>query len=220
MKIYAHDPRFILNGRDDSKTDAVVVREIWCENVYEVFDGDLADTGIVIDIGANIGAFSVFAAHLGAKKVIAVEPEKGNLNLLRHNTADNQQHVPDCEFIIEDSGIAGQAGTAQITDEHGDSRVYLESLNERLQKIKLMTLEDLFKKYKLEFIDVLKLDIEGLEGQVLINTPENIMKLCRYITLEYDQHAEDLGAIVEKLSKTHQVKVVGAHGGMIFGKRY
>ena len=73
MKIFAHDPRFIFDGRDDSKTDAVVVREIWCENVYEVFDGDLSDTGIVVDLGANIGAFTLYAAALGAKKVIAVE---------------------------------------------------------------------------------------------------------------------------------------------------
>jgi hypothetical protein len=38
--------------------------------------------------------------------------------------------------------------------------------------------------------------------------------------LEYDQHANDLGAIVEKMSKTHQIKYVGAHGGMLFAKRY
>ena len=219
MKVYAHDPRYVFDGRDGSFPDSVVVREIWCENVYEVFDGDLSDTGIVLDIGANIGAFSLFAASLGAKKVIAVEPEKGNLNLLRHNISANKDHTPDCEFIVDEHGIAGAAGGAYITDEHGDSRVVDETTKE-LQKIQLITLADLFKRYNLEFIDVLKIDIEGFEGQVIINTDENIMKLCRYITIEYDQHADDLGAIVEKLSKTHQVKVVGAHGGMIFGKRY
>lgn len=220
MKVYAHDPRYVFDGRDGSFPDSVVVREIWCENVYEVYDGDVSDTGIVVDIGANIGSFSLYAASLGAKKVIAVEPEKGNLNLLRHNISANKDNTPDCEFIIDDHGISGGARRAYITDAHGDSRIVKEIHNNELQPVRLITLAELFKQYNLEYIDVLKIDIEGLEGEVIINTDENILKLCRYITIEYDQQSEDLGAIVEKLSKTHQIKYVGAHGGMLFGKRY
>jgi len=229
MKIFAHDPRFILNGRDGSQSDAVVVREIWCENVYEVFDGDLTDTGIVIDIGANIGAFTLYAAKLGAKKVIAVEPEPHNVELLRKNVADNQKNVPDCEFIVDERAVVGkhtyQPLHAYMTNEHGDSRLLCDgdarsSDRKDLQQVEYTTLDDLFKEHNLEFIDVLKVDIEGLEGDVILGAQESTLNLCRYITLEYDQHATDLGAIVEKLSKTHQIKYVGANGGMLFGKRY
>lgn len=226
MKILAHDPRYKFNGREDSDSDAPVIREIWCENVYEVYDGDLSDTGIVVDIGANIGSFTLFAASLGAKKVIAVEPEPHNLWLLKSNIEEHQAITPDCEFIIEERGIAGRQGVGYINDDHGDSRVTdvvaQNSLPQQngMQRIELITLEQLFKKLKLEYIDILKIDIEGMEGDVLINTPEHIMNLCRYITLEYDQHSHDLGAIVEKLNQTHQVKVVGKAGGMIFAKRY
>ncbi len=38
------------------------------ENVYEVFDGDLNDTHVVVDIGSNISGFSIYAVSLGAKK--------------------------------------------------------------------------------------------------------------------------------------------------------
>lgn len=219
MKILAHDPRYKFNGREDSDSDAPVIREIWCENVYEVYDGDLSDTGIVVDIGANIGSFTLFAASLGAKKVIAVEPEPHNLELLRRNIEEHQSITPDCEFIIDNHGIAGRSDSAFITNDHGDSRVSDVKEAGKTQ-ITLITLEQLFKKLRLEYIDVLKIDIEGMEGDVLINTPEHIMNLCRYITLEYDQHSHDLGAIVEKLNQTHQVKVVGKAGGMIFAKRY
>jgi len=227
MKILAHDPRYKFNGREDSKSDAPVVREIWCENVYEVYDGDLSDTGIVVDLGANIGAFSLYAAALGAKKVIAVEPEKNNLRLLRQNIDDHKDITPDCEFIIDENGVGGYNSNGYISDEHGDSIVTYQhaadaqvARNRQDQEIKIITLESLFKRHDLEFIDILKIDIEGREGEVLINAPESVMNLCRYITLEYDQHATDLGAIVEKLTQTHQVKVVGKAGGMIFAKRY
>lgn len=221
MKLYAHDPRFIFNGRDNSFPDAVVIREIWCENVYELFDGDLTDTGIVVDIGANIGSFSIFAASLGAKKVIAVEPEPHNLELLRQNIKDNQGNVPDCEFVIDDHAIGREKGRAFITDEHGDSKVVNhKGMENGLSEVKVISLDQLFANHDLEFIDVLKIDIEGLEGDVIMGASQDTLNLCRYITLEYDRRANDLGAIVERLSKTHQIKYVGAQGGMLFGKRY
>jgi FkbM family methyltransferase len=223
MKIFAHDPRFIFDGRDDSKSDAVVVREIWCENVYEVFDGDLSDTGIVVDLGANIGAFTLYAAALGAKKVIAVEPEPHNVEMLVKNVGANRHNVPNCEFIFDDSAVGRhENGMVYIDNNHGDSKV-VENASYAADdsvNVKMTTLDALFKKHGLEFIDVLKIDIEGLEGDVILAASESTLNLCRYITLEYDQHANDLGAIVEKLSKTHQIKYVGSNGGMLFGKRY
>lgn len=221
IKMPAPDPRYYFNVRPLSKSDMVVVREIWSENVYEVADGDFADTGIVVDIGANIGAFTLYAAKMGAKKVIAVEPEPHNIELLRMNIAENKKHS-DCQFIVDTSAIGREnSDEAFINDAHGDSAVIRNrEMSDGMVKVPMITLDALFGKYGLEYIDVLKIDIEGLEGEVLLNADKATMNLCRYITLEYDQHANDLGAIVEKLIETHQIKAVGAHGGMIFAKRY
>lgn len=219
LTVPAHDPRFYFNVRADSDSDMLVIREIWCENVYEAFDGDLNDTGIVIDIGANIGSFTLFAAKLGAKKVIAVEPEPHNVELLVQNVGANKHNVPDCEFIFEESGIAGKNGTGFIDDNHGDSRVS-NTLESGVTKINLLTLDKLFEKHGLEYIDILKIDIEGKEGEVILAASERTLNMCRYITMEYDQYSKNLGAIVEKLSATHQIKYVGSNGGMLFGKRY
>jgi len=221
MKIYGHDPRFVFNGRYDSFPDAVVVREIWCENVYEVHDGDFVDTGVVVDLGANIGSFSLYAAMLGAKKVIAVEPEPHNLRLLNQNINENQHNVPDCEFIVDTRGVGGRKRKAFITDEHGDSRVIKHAgMEEGLTEISVVPLEQIWKDHELEFVDVLKIDIEGLEGEVIAAASEDLLNLCRYITLEFDQSSTDLGAVVEKISKTHQIKYVGAKGGMLFARRF
>lgn len=222
MKIYAHDPRYIFEGRPDSQSDAVVVREIFCENVYEVFDGDLTDTGVVVDLGANIGAFSLFAASLGAKRVIAVEPEMHNLQLLRANISANKKNSPDCTFTVAAFAI-GRHDTdeAFVDNNHGDSRIIENrAMSEGMAKVPMLSLDSLFKRYELEYIDVLKIDVEGYEGDVLLAASESTMNLCRYITIEYDQSSNNLGAIIEKLTQTHQVKVVGKAGGMIFAKRY
>jgi FkbM family methyltransferase len=178
IKMPAPDPRYYFNVRPLSQSDMIVVREIWSENVYEVADGDFADTGIVIDIGANIGAFTLFAAKMGAKKVIAVEPEPHNIELLRMNIAENKKHS-DCEFIVEADAIGGKEGVAYITPMHGDSRIHGE--DERLAemaKVNVITLDMLFGKYGLEYIDVLKIDIEGLEGEVIAERRQSHIESC------------------------------------------
>src|SRR5262245_25155027 len=73
-----------LAARPDS-TDASVIREIWEENVYHLAPGDFAHAGVAVDIGANIGAFALRAALLGAHRVIAYEPEDENFEYLRKN---------------------------------------------------------------------------------------------------------------------------------------
>ena len=60
--------------RDDYQTDMIVIKEIWQENVYEVKDTHFNHGGVVIDIGANIGSFSIYAADFVAT-VYAIEPE-------------------------------------------------------------------------------------------------------------------------------------------------
>lgn len=226
LKIPTPDPKYYMFVRIHSDSDFLVIREIFAENVYEVFDGDLTDTGIVVDIGANIGAFTLYAAKLGAKKVIAVEPEPHNVELLRKNVAENKHNVEDCEFIVDERGVAGRSGVGYIDDNHGDSRVSdIVKANSQAEyndkvRIEITTLDELFKSHGIEYIDILKIDIEGLEGDVILGASEATLNLCRYITLEYDQYSKNLGAIVEKLSATHQIKYAGSHGGMLFAKRY
>jgi len=208
------DPRIYMHTRLNSPSDLLILREIFSENVYEIYDGDLTDTGTIVDLGANIGAFSLYGASLGAKKIVAVEPEPDNIKYLKSNIESNR-HIFDCEYIIDEHAIGGQPDRIYISDEHGNSRKASEGT-----LVEQITLQQLFERYHLEYIDILKIDIEGMEGEVILNTPKHIMQLCRYITIEYDQTSDNLGEIAEKLLQTHQIKALGSNGGMIYAKRY
>lgn len=219
MLLPTHNPNIKMHIRPDQPTDPTVIREIFCENVYEVHDGDLDDTGVVIDLGANIGAFSLYAASLReepAARVLAFEPQPDNFELLQKNILENKYAGKIEPFTF---GVSDKAGKAHITNEGGGSRVGDEG-----DAIKLITLEDIWGLVPgIEFVDVLKIDVEGYEGRILLAASKATLNLIRYIVVEYDAHSKDsLGSIVEKLSETHQVKVVGSHesGGMIFARRY
>ena len=78
----------------DYISDAIRVNKCWEPRSTEVFIQMLRtmrqDTHVFIDIGANIGYYTMIVASSGKMQVIAYEPVGRNLNLLRNSVADNK----------------------------------------------------------------------------------------------------------------------------------
>lgn len=75
-----------------SSSDVNVLVEIFRDRVYAGPTADLRALfdpagHVVLDVGAHIGAFSVWCAERGASHVAAYEPEPTNVSLLRENVA-------------------------------------------------------------------------------------------------------------------------------------
>lgn len=202
--------------REDMATDEIVIREIWEENVYRLEDDHLNRGGIVLDIGANIGSFSIYCGLKGAT-VYAVEPEPNNLEVLKKNVELN--NLQDSITII-DYGVSDFNGVAVIDDSGGGSTI---KDNKPGSTINIISFDDLLKKYNIEEVDVLKVDIEGSEKELILGASRESINKCNYITMEFDIRVGDsLGAMVQKLSETHHVRIMGSweRGGMIWGWRY
>ena len=91
-----HDPKF-----DKHISRELKERGMWePTNIRSFLNllNDLNDTN-VIDVGANIGVYSLFAAKLG-RNVIAVEPLHENLNRL-HKAAQLEGRVPNSKIYID-----------------------------------------------------------------------------------------------------------------------
>lgn len=203
--------------REDYDTDLVVVNEIWQDNVYEVNHGRFSPNGIVVDIGANIGTFSVFAACQGAI-VYAVEPEPNNIKSLLKNIDLNRMNS---RIIHLPYAISDKKGIANISDEGGGS-----TIKDDLKlgtKVEMMPLNSLFKLYDIDSVDVLKIDVEGSEGDIILHASKDNLNKCKYITMEFDNRSDiKLGEMTQKLSETHHVRTMGSweRGGMIFAWLY
>jgi FkbM family methyltransferase len=73
--------------RLDNAADYQSLFECWGIHMYVPPDAEIHH---VVDGGANIGGFSIFAAHLaGVRDIVAIEPNPENLELLRHNLASH-----------------------------------------------------------------------------------------------------------------------------------
>jgi FkbM family methyltransferase len=203
--------------REDYDTDPIVVREIWEENVYEVKDTHFNRGGVVVDIGANIGTFSVYAAHFGAT-VYAVEPEPHNREALEKNIVLNKMN--DRIYVLP-YAISDYKGTAVINDSGGGSTIKDDGIFGT--EVEVMALDSLFSLYHIDSVDVLKIDVEGAEAEIIIGASRDNLNKCKFITIELDiRSGSRIGDIVKKLSETHHVRTMGSweRGGMIWAWLY
>ncbi len=81
-------PGGLTIGVREGSHDRLIVGEIWQDQIYPLDDLRFSPGDLVLDIGAQIGSFSLLAASRGAR-VIAFEPCPMNLRMLRANVRRN-----------------------------------------------------------------------------------------------------------------------------------
>src|SRR5688572_10912341 len=122
----------------------------------------------IIDAGAHIGLAAVwFANRFPDARILAVEPETENFELLCRNAAPYPNIAPvragiwstDTELDVIDPGL-GTWGF--MTSAWGDSALR----GERRERVRGVTVDGLMREHGLDHIDVLKVDIEGAEREV------------------------------------------------------
>jgi FkbM family methyltransferase len=151
-------------------TDWLVLEEIYFHGEYDaILRQQLSGVRQIVDLGANVG-FSVrfWRQHFPDAKVTAVEPDPGNLEVLKRNcgTDPNVQVVQAC--------VAGSARTVQIDRSQGEWAIRMtDKENGGGLAVKALPLTQVLSETGMEgFIDVLKCDIEGAEAEVFADCRE------------------------------------------------
>jgi FkbM family methyltransferase len=208
----------------DHNLDFKVINETWIENVYRIHQGQFFGGGVFVDVGANIGAVSLFVDSFnkdredGNKiKVYAVEPEPNNLYLLNQNIQNN----PTENITIVSNAIWHEEAMVSISNRGGNSSIV--DLEEDSSEVLAITLETLFSTYSIEEVDVMKIDIEGAEFDLIINTPAETLAKINRLVLEFDKSFDGrFGQMIEKLSKQFGIDILGSpeRGGYVYANRY
>ncbi|MCY0963354.1 FkbM family methyltransferase [Streptomyces sp. H27-H5] len=210
-----HNPRVLLHVRPDRPADFVVLREVWCEDVYHVHDR-IRDAHLVVDVGANIGSFTCFALEMAPQAcVVSIEPEPHNLELLRMNI--NRVDPLRCMIITE--AVSDFTGKATINDDAGGSRLGAGGAEVTVKPLDILLEDrDLLGKP----IDILKIDIEGSEVPVVLNMSRTLQESIKFLCMELEHNSGCFGQLLEKLSETHKLTTLGAasRGAQLFCERY
>ncbi|MBA3656692.1 MAG: FkbM family methyltransferase [Gemmatimonadaceae bacterium] len=156
--------------------------------------GLIAPGSKVVDIGANIGVFTLFAIHCGASVVHAYEPSGDSFQCLRRNLDENRLNGKVSSFRS-----AVSKGPERVVPFPRRSSVY-NALGSGTQsgdgfdEVPLETLATVIER--IGHADLLKMDCEGEEEQIIDGAGLDVMQLVDEIRLEYHNGR---GAVIKQL---------------------
>jgi FkbM family methyltransferase len=191
----------------ENGSDLFTFYEIFIKRVYEGAL-PLRQGAVVVDLGANIGMTALWlATQADAVRVIAVEPEASNFEMLQRNVADDDVTVVHAaiadapgQVLLELSSPSGH----HITD---GSDALLSRGNG--QVVVAIHPDDLVSQFGLDEVDFLKVDIEGAE-EAVFSKPSELAGRAELILMEI--HNVDARETIGRAFKAQGLKTLDRRG--------
>jgi FkbM family methyltransferase len=173
--------------------------QVFVKDEYRLNDFRPGCWECVVDLGANVGFFAVRAARL-ARRVIAYEPFPSHFEQLRRNVADLEVEAVQAAIAAE-NGVQRlyRPELIRLTGSHSLLGERDVPMSEEFDEVQAATLAIVFARHGIETCDLLKIDIEGLEYDVLCGADEAVLSRIRRIHCEYHGVPSNVRARVELL---------------------
>lgn len=169
----------------------------------------------VVDIGANIGAFTLMARKLFPNaRVFSIEPDPDNVEILRKNTQDDP-FVTVCPVAVLGDSCPNIAHFCRHNSNSGAGYVS-EAFKEADKPFEVVkpipiscwSINNLFHEYDIDYIDILKVDTEGGEVEIFKCLVEHNW-LPRICWIRFEWHGKhSIPILRDLLSPTHEVSII------------
>lgn len=147
--------------------------------------------GTAVDVGAHVGNHALWMAAVCGMTVHAFEPMKANTDRLKRNAGLN----PRARIIVRPVALGARVGRASTAASAQDVDWGRASLDSSGGPIKVRTLD----AFKLQDVRVIKVDVEGMEPQVITGAADTIAR-CRPLVYAEAPDEDARGAIDEILT--------------------
>jgi FkbM family methyltransferase len=190
--------------------------DVWFAHVYDVRGVPIRSGDLVIDIGANHGFFTCYAACKGAR-VIAFEPvpklyERAVANVRQNGFAERVTVVPCAvgglrrEVEMRVSASLGGGESSIVNEFSRNNKIPIEETI----RVPCKTLADIFEEYSISSIRMCKLDVEGAEFEILKSLGPNHIEKIQSIAMEYHYGAYPIQELFKMLEGwgTHNISLM------------
>lgn len=151
----------------------------------------------LIDIGANIGTFTVWALKaLDGAQIFSYEPESKNYELLVENIRLNGLTKQAKPFNHAVCGSAGERSLAIAGESSGKNSMSVDVGTDVSETVSCVTLNSIFEDNHITKCDCLKVDCEGSEYELFYNASPSTLEKISMIILE---HHNVVGETAEEL---------------------
>lgn len=205
-----------------NSTDLMALTHVWLIEEYakKNFDIKLSDT--VIDVGAHIGLFTLYASQsCKIGNIYSYEPVKENFEILKENmNINNLKNVKIFNLAVSNSNST--ITLFMNNDESGHSMFSESSENIIVKSTSLMKI---FDDNKIKECNFLKLDCEGAEYEIIEKLPSTYFEMIEKIIIEYhmvDSHPELLEKLQNKLSANNfkfETKILFSDIGFLYATK-
>lgn len=177
-------------------------KEVFMDECYAVgLRRDLPEGATVLDIGANAGFFSLFAAsRFRRPRIHAFEPIPANFKQLTRNRELN----PEQEWVLHPKAVTGADADVTLTFDPEDSFTTSASITQPQQggsvTVPGIRLDTLFADAGIEQCQFLKMDCEGAEFDIFYNCSPGTLSRIEVIAMEVHPDPQ-LGHDMESLER-------------------
>jgi FkbM family methyltransferase len=168
--------------------DKHVSQKIREEGIWEPYETSLIQSrlqhgGVFVDVGANIGYFTIVAASLVGEtgQVFAFEPDPANFELLERNSTHNKLQSR-IHAVKAGLSCGNRAGNLYLSEDNlGDHQIYPGKGRREALDIGLLHGADYLREQLLQAsltkIDLIKIDTQGSEFQVVAGLMPLLLEL-------------------------------------------
>lgn len=178
------------------KSTKMIGNEIFIRNAYTPKGFEIDDGDTVVDVGAYIGVFSIFASSQGAN-VYSYEPNPDSFHLLKKNIKLNNIK----RIKAYNKAVCGKDGNTDLFRNKKFPQLTTTTITDGEKiKVNCTSLKEIIKN--IGFIDLLKMDCEGAEYEILQQLPEEFLSQIKKISMEYhefkDYKKDDIKKFLEE----------------------
>lgn len=189
----------------------------------------IKNDSVIIDAGANIGIFSLFASHLAPKgKIYSFEPIESIFGILNKNIISNNlqdsifvynlalgDEKGRTEMMVQDNNMGG--GNIILDSDFLKGR---ESNYHKKESIEMTTIDNFIKENNVEKVDFIKIDTEGYEKQIIQGARNTIKEFSPVISCSAYHLKDDktkIPELVKSINPNYKFKLANkAEEDLIF----
>ena len=205
-----------------NSTDLMAFTHVWMIQEYSDDNFSINNDDVIIDVGAHIGLFALFASQFCKNgKIFCYEPIKENYKILIENIEMNQIQ----NIFPNNLAVTKKTSRVKIflNDDQSGHSMFIQ--NKNFVEVDSKSLSDIFIDNGIKECDFLKLDCEGAEYEIIESLPSDLFTKINKTAIEYhmvDTKPELLEQLINKFKQfsfSVHTRSLFADIGFLFAKK-
>jgi len=179
----------------------MIFYEIFLKNTYNQYGISINKGDVVLDVGANVGFFTLYSLMEGASKVVSVEPSYECYTSLQRLSNVFKKIQPINYAVYDGTDVEFNLNIGSSPGNYISNTSYVpKNINKKTVTVHSISINELLNSIS-EPIDLMKLDCEGSE-EIIIDTID-LQKLKQIPKLIIEAHTTEIKDKIETKLKSN-----------------